>query len=353
MRLEYIERVKSGDVLGKNILTGRGRTLLRCGVTLNDIYINRLERLGINYVYIEDERFDDIDHENDELSQLKQSVLVSMNNIVKSVKNSRWKNLNKSFEQVDELIDYIINSKGVITNLYDIQSYDNCTYLHSINTCIMALFLAKSTNRFSMQRLVDLGKGGILHDIGKTKINYKISNKKGPLTKEEYAEMKKHTIYGKLILERNPRISEDILKIVEQHHERVDGTGYPCKLKGNEISDLAKIVCICDVYDAVSNDRNYRKKFSPSDAYELILAGNGTMFDSSMVSCFKDTFSVYPLGSCVKLSNGVEGYVVRQNARFPDRPEIRVVYDSITRDPIIPFEFDLLEYPNVVIEKIL
>ncbi len=82
-------------------------------------------------------------------------------------------------------------------------------------------------------------------------------------------------------------MSDTIIKIVEQHHERIDGKGYPYGLKRNDISKYAKLVSICDVYDAISNDRCYRKKFTPNDAYELILSGSGTMFDENLVKSFK------------------------------------------------------------------
>ena len=182
-----------------------------------------------------------------------------------------------------------------------------------------------------------------------------INKKKVPhkLTEEEFLEIKNHPIYGKEILVKNMYISDVVIDAVEQHHEKIDGSGYPYGLKGNQISKFGKVVCICDVYDAVSNDRSYRKKFSPNEAYELILGGSGSMFDEKIVMKFKETFAIYPLGSCVRLSNEVEGYVVRQNKGFPDRPVIRVLYDSETREPVQFYEIDLLEHLDIVIESIV
>ena len=148
-------------------------------------------------------------------------------------------------------------------------------------------------------------------------------------------------------------MSSRILKAVEHHHERVDGNGYPYGLTKNQISKFAKIIGICDVYDSVSNDRCYRKKFNPSDADELILADCGNAFDEDIVKSFKKTFSVFPLGVYLKLSNGVEGYVIKQNKNFPDRPIIRVLYESETRAPIKFYEIDLLECRNVVVKSVI
>lgn len=350
MRLEFINRVKDKDILGKNILTSDGGVLLRAGVQLTNQYIEKLKELGVIYVYIEDDRLDDVMVDDEELSKLKQVTMKSMNKIIKNLNNSNKSQAKDSLKVIENLIEYIIGSADVNKSLYDIHTYDNYTYVHSIDTGIMAAFLGQSLG-FREGDLKELGKAGILHDIGKTKIADTIICKRGQLTDDEYLEVKKHPIYGKEILSKHMHISDLVLKAVEQHHEKVDGTGYPYGLSGNEISRYGKIVGICDVYDAISNDRSYRKKFSPNDAYELILAGAGTAFDEQIVLKFKETFSIYPLGCCVRLSNDVEGYVIRQNKGFPDRPVIRILYNYITKEPIPFYEIDLLEHLNIVITE--
>jgi HD-GYP domain-containing protein (c-di-GMP phosphodiesterase class II) len=351
MRLEFINRVKENDVLGKSILTNEGNVLLRSGIKLTNQYIKNLKKLGVLYVYIEDDRLDDIDVEDERLCKLKQHTMRNMNKIIKNLNNANKSEAKNSLRIVENLIEYIIESGDINRSLYDIKTYDNYTYVHCIDTGIMVTFLGESIG-FSLDELIELGKGGILHDIGKTKIPSTIINKKGKLTEKEFLEIKNHPIYGKDILVKNMSISDIILNAVEQHHEKVDGSGYPYGLHGNQISKFGKAVCICDVYDAVSNDRIYRKKFKPNEAYELILGGSGSMFDKEMVVNFKETFAIYPLGSCVRLSNKVEGYVVRQNKGFPDRPVIRVLYDSETREPIQFYEIDLLQHLDIVIESI-
>ncbi|MDW8802236.1 HD-GYP domain-containing protein [Clostridium sp. A1-XYC3] len=351
MRLEYISRVKEDDTLGKSILTNEGHVLLKAGVKLNNTYINKLKELGVFYIYVEDDRLDDVDVEDERLSELKQLTIRSMSHVMKNVHNCNGKQLKDSLNYVKEMIDYIIDVGDVNKSLYDIKTHDNYTYVHSLDTCIMATFLGINS-RLNEWEVKDLGIGAILHDVGKTQISLKILNKEGKLTDEEYSEIKKHTIYGAEILRKNFTIPDPIIKIVEQHHERVDGRGYPYGLSSNQISKFAKIVCICDVYDAISNDRCYRKKFSPNDAYELILSGSGSSFDEKLVKNFKDTFSIYPLGCCVKLSNGEEGYVINQNQGFPDRPVIRVLYDTKTKSPISFYEVDLLKNPSIVIVDI-
>lgn len=171
----------------------------------------------------------------------------------------------------------------------------------------------------------------------------------------EFSEIKKHTIYGGQMLRKNIAMPDSVISIVEQHHERVDGKGYPYGLVNSQISKFAKVVCVCDVYDAVSNDRCYRKKFNPNDAYELILAGSGYSFDPVMVVNFKNTFAIYPLGCCVKLSNGIEGYIIKQNSGFPDRPVLRILENADTDSKSLSgfYEIDLLKTPNITIMNVV
>lgn len=351
MRLECINRVNENDILGKSILTNEGQILLRAGVKLTNVYIDKLKELGVFYVYVEDDRLDDVNVEDERLFELKQRTIKSISNIIKNVHNCNGKQFKESFNDVQSMIDYIIDVGDVNKSLYDIKTYDNYTYVHSIDTCIMATFLGINS-RLNEWQLKDLGIGAILHDVGKTQVSLKILNKEGKLTDDEYNEIKKHTVYGAQILNKSYTMPNSVIKIVEQHHERIDGRGYPYGLSGDQISKFSKIVCICDVYDAVSNDRCYRKKFSPNDAYEMILSGSGTSFDMELVNNFKNTFSIYPLGCCVRLSNGAEGYVINQNQGFPDRPVVRVLYDAETRNPISFYEIDLLKNPSIVIESI-
>lgn len=352
MRLEFINRVKEDEILGKSILSNDGKILLRAGVRLTNTYINKLKELSVFYVYVEDERLDDIMVEDERLTELKQITMKSMSNIVKNIHKCSNKNLKESLSVVEDMIGYVIELGDVNKSLYDIQTYDNYTYVHSLDTCIMAAFLGLSSG-FREWELKELGVGAILHDIGKTKVSNKIVGKQGKLTEEEFKEIKKHPVYGGEILRKNITIPNSVISIAEQHHERVDGRGYPNGLEGGQISRYARVVCICDVYDAVSNDRCYRKKFSPNDAYELILAGSGTSFDPDMVRNFKNTFAIYPLGCCVKLSNGEQGYVIRQNSGFPDRPIIRIIGDILDKNSKKFYEMDLIKNSNIVIESIV
>lgn len=352
MRLEYIRRVTEEDVLGKHVYGEDGRILLKAGVKLNTMYIRRLIELGVYYVYVEDDRLDEVEAESERLTILKQATIKSLKDISRSVGPVGGNIRDEYLCNMEELLEHIMEIGDVNKCLCDVKTHDNYTFLHSINTGIMSVFFGMNLG-FKKWVTRELGIAGMLHDVGKLRVPSYIINKDGKLTDEEFELIKKHPLYGSEILKKSMKIPSRAIEAVEQHHEKINGQGYPYGLQGNQISRFGKIVGICDVYDAVTSDRSYRRKFQPNQAYELILSGSGTQFDESMVRTFKNTFSVYALGSCVKLSNGVEGYVIRQNKGFPDRPVIRVLYDFITRKPVPFYEIDLLDRINLTIDCVI
>lgn len=352
MRLEFINRIKENEVLGKNIFTSEGKILLKSGTRLTKSYLEKIQSLGVYYIYVVDARLEDISVEDELLTELKQHTMNSISTIIKSTFNYNKKQMSDSLLTVETLIQYIISNGDINKSLYDIQTYSNSTYVHSLNVCIMSVFLGQSLG-LGEKNLTDLGTAAILHDIGKQKVSANILNKVTPLTQEETDELKKHTLYGEEILKKNVRISEPIIRAVLEHHERVDGNGYPHGLVDTQISRFAKIISVSDVYDTISNTKTYKKNYTPQDAYELILAGSGILFDKLVVQKFRQTFAVYPLGCCVKLSNGVEGYVIMQNENFPDRPVIRVLYNHVSKEPILFYEIDLLKNLSLVINEII
>ncbi|MCH5138962.1 HD-GYP domain-containing protein [Clostridiaceae bacterium UIB06] len=353
MKLEVINRLKGNEVLGRTIFTNDGKVLLRAGTALNSAYINKIKEMGVFYVYVEDERLDDVQVEDESISMLKQNTMESMSKIMKNTSMvADKKAMSECVKTIEELISYISENKDITKSLYDIQTYSNAAYVHSISVCIMSTIIGHGM-KLDESSIKELGVAAILHDVGKTQLPRSIVEKQGQLTGEELQQYKEHPYLGAMLLKKNIRIPENVIKAVQQHHERVDGKGYPYGLTGKSISKFARIICVSDVYDSISNSKDYKKAFSPNDAYELILAGSGTIFDEEVVQSFRKSFSVYPLGCCVKLSDGVEGYVVRQNQNFPDRPVIRVIQDAATKEDIEPYEIDLVENINLVITSIV
>ncbi|HEY5561851.1 MAG TPA: HD-GYP domain-containing protein [Clostridiaceae bacterium] len=356
MKLIFTRKLKGNEVLARNILSQEGKVLLKLGTIITSEYVKLIRNYGIFYIYVEEEKLSDIS-EDLELVELKNNVLTTLpevfNNLLYCDSDEDKDNILRSLSSIEELITYISETGDVNTNLYEVKTYDNYTYVHCIDTCIMSIFLG-SALKLNNEDLRILGMAAIFHDIGKTKVPQDITNKKGVLTEVEFKEMRNHSAYGVEILRMHPFFQKEIIEAVGEHHERYDGKGYPFGLQGENIYYLARIISICDVFTAVSANRSYRSRFNPNEAYELILSGSGTMFEPELVNLFRKTFAVYPLGCCLKLSNGIEAYVIRQNKGFPNRPVVRVIYDSVTGKPITPvYEIDLLKFNSVVVASIV
>lgn len=353
MRLISTLSAKPGDTIGESLLTQDGSIMLRQGAILTQRYIDKLTELGIGYIYIVDEMLSDIKAQDPKFLEIKTSVVKLLSkNFINLQYNDTKAKLGSMLNTVSDLVDYLLNHKDITSNhLTEIKTHDNYTYVHSLNTCVISLFFGVQMS-FTRTMLEDLGAGSILHDIGKMKIPKNILNKTGRLTEEEFEIMKQHSLLGYNLVKDLKYVSDRAKKIVLQHHERVDGSGYPYGLESKKISRFAKLVALSDVYDAIVSDRVYRKGISGSEAYEFILGGAGSLFDWELVNLFKNNFSIYPLGVCVRLSNGIEGFVVRENKGFPDRPVIRVTYDKNGLG-LEPIEIDLLEKIDICIDKVL
>ena len=351
MRLVNLANVKPGDELAQNIISKEGKILLKCGISLTQVYIDKLLKLGINLVYIKDKNLEDIEGVDPKFMKLKTDVMQSFSKVFSNSQYSSIK-IDDTESVVKEMIDYLQENKNINSSyLTELKTHDNYTYVHSLNTSVISLYFGVKKG-FNKNMLLDLGIGTILHDMGKIKVPINILNKKGKLTDKEFEEMKKHPVYGYEMLKNLKGINERAKKIVLEHHERIDGTGYPFGKTGDKISYYAKVACISDVYDALISDRVYRKGFPPHEAYEIILMNSGRMLDEELVGIFKKSFSMYPLGVEVVLNNNFKGFVVGHNEGFPDRPIIRMVKNDEGKE-IIPVDVNLLEILNMSIKSVV
>ncbi|MEG0307187.1 MAG: HD-GYP domain-containing protein [Clostridium sp.] len=346
MKLTLLKDLKGHEILGKDIITAYGKVLLKKGIVITSDIKRKIEQQGIFFIYVEHDDLKDI-KDDTELINLKKNVLQTLPNMFKDLIGCDEKSIKKSITVLDDLVDYVQNENYINLNLYEVKLYDDYTYIHSVDTSIMSIFLGVNMN-YSKERLRELAVASLFHDIGKTRISNEIINKPSELSDEEFKEIKKHPEYGMEILKNNPMVSDEIISGVISHHEKYDGNGYPFKLKGDEISEFAKIISVCDVFTAITSDRSYRKKFDPREAYELILAETYRSFDPEIIKLFKETFAVYPLGCPVRLSNNLFGYVVNQNKGYPDRPIIRIVKNEIN-NKVTPYDINLKDIINVVI----
>ncbi|MGN2370313.1 HD-GYP domain-containing protein [Clostridium cagae] len=365
MRLIPIECVKKDTILGKTIYDSEGRILLKKGVKLTQLLIQKIKHLSILSIYIIDE-YSDYEIEDIIKPELRQKAIKilkeTFNDIQRisslhsfekfSIENYSKHEL-KYFENIstisEELLDNILSNKNLLISLVDIKSMDNYTYQHSVNVAVLSLVLGISL-KLPKRKLIQLCSGALLHDIGKTFIDKDIILKPGKLTPEEFDIIKTHPEKGYYFLGDLYSINSNSKSIILQHHERVDGLGYPYGLSGDKINYMAKIVSIADVYDALTSDRPYKRAMCPGDALEYIMSNSGTFFDYEMVKVFSRVIIPFPNGTIVCLSNGDVGIVEETFPNYPLRPQIKILKSD--NKEIVGSRINLLTELSIVISGI-
>lgn len=351
MRQVDLQNITTGATLGQTIYTVDGKVLLRRGISLTLRYIERLKSMGFTSIYVNDGLVDDIMPEEVISLQTRTQAVHCVHNVLNNVKQQKAFKVDEAQKAVSNIIDNILGNKEMLGSLGDIRTHDDYTFFHSVNVTVLSVLMGMFMH-YNHEKLFDLGMGVLLHDVGKTVIPLEILNKPGPLTDEEYELIQKHCWEGFEILRTNPQIKVTSAHVALQHHERINGTGYPRKLKGNDILDFARIVAVADVFDAMTNDRCYRKKIPMYQVRQFLIDNSGTMFDSVVVERFIQKVAAYPQGTKVLLNDGRSGLVIRQNNMDPERPHVRLFwYDRGTLEK--PEEVDLLKHSGLQILEVL
>jgi HD-GYP domain-containing protein (c-di-GMP phosphodiesterase class II) len=349
MRLVNISYVEAGSILARPVINSSGTVLLRAGVHLTASYIERLKAMGYDVLFIQDDRLDDVEIHVAITAQTREVAYKSIELISKYIERDSKDSLpiDNVRLTVQQMINDLLSSSDILGNLTEIQGYDDYTFHHSVNTTIVSLVLGIASG-YNEQKLIELGMGVLMHDIGKIKVPEEILNKRTPLTVAEFEEIKQHTTYGFEILRKNNDISLLSAHVAFQHQEKWDGTGYPRGLKGCGIHEYGRLAAVADVYEALTSKRVYRKAIEPNEAFEYIISQGNTHFDPKILEVFKRNIAVYPSGAGIVLSNGQRGNVVKQNPAFPNRPYVRVFYEN---DVALtsPVDYNLADYPSIMI----
>lgn len=212
------------------------------------------------------------------------------------------------------------------------------TSMHSVAVASLMVALAQQMGHAS-STVLEAGVAGFLHDIGKIAISQQILNKPGPLSPLERAEIQKHSTAGKVILTRCGCLNTAILDVCLHHHEKFDGSGYPDGLIGHEISLLSRMATVCDVYDALSAPRPYKKAWGPARTLQA-MAGWAGHFDPDVLQCLVLTLGLYPLGTLVRVENDQLAIVVEQNKKL-SAPKVIAVWDCSSGRALKPKLTDL------------
>lgn len=225
---------------------------------------------------------------------------------------------------VSELVQHILTNADTMIWLSHLKDKDEYTAIHSVNVCILSLTFGRTLG-LSEAELNTLGLGALLLDIGKSKVPAHILHKTDALSEGEFSLMKAHAYLGYATLENNEKIPIEALEIILNHHERLDGKGYPNGLRGQDISKLTRIVSIIDIFDAMTSDRCYKDALQAQHALNEIYNMAPHQLDQDLVESFIQCIGIYPVGSIVALNTGHTGVVVKLNEDNRLKPIIGLV----------------------------
>ena len=241
---------------------------------------------------------------------------------------------------VQNITESILRNPGALLGLVRIRGKDSYTFMHSVSVC--ALMVAFCTSRkLSPELTREAGLGGLLHDAGKALVPDAILNKPGKLTEEEFDVIRRHPRDGWEILRQSAEVPQTALDITLHHHERYDGSGYPDKLAGDQISELAQMTAIVDVYDAITADRCYHQGMAAPAALRKMYEWSKAHFAPGLVQDFMRCVGIYPVGSLVLLESGRLGVVVEQNEASLLTPRVNVFFNTKKNVYIKPEQLDL------------
>jgi len=226
---------------------------------------------------------------------------------------------------VEKIVERVMSNDNTLLSLTTTSTPGNYLWVHSVNCCMLAINLGLALG-YRRNELVELGFGALLHDVGMVKV-LKIAHEPRELASHEYEKIKRHPIYGNEILRRSEALIESAREITYQHHERINGRGYPRRLEKEEIHEYAQIVSLADVYEALTHPRSYRDEFPPHEAMRMIINGEGGAFSSRILKALINLVTIYPVGSWIELNTREIGKVVEINKGFPLRPVVSIMFD--------------------------
>lgn len=354
-------------MIARDVLVGRpdGIPLLRAGVCITPDYKERLLKVGVRAVYIEDRLGQGITPENivsQETRQAATRAVASAFQVSSEAMVAKQRLPAETVRSLEEIVKRILadvaSSGCAALALADLAVADAYTFQHSIDVTALGILLGqrlfrergwldyRGIRQFHRleERLHLLGLGLLLHDVGKLALPTSLVQKPGELTADEWELMRTHPRLG-LELLRGDDFSPIVKAIVLRHHERWDGSGYPDGKRGTEIHEMARIAAVADVYDAITSERPYAPAQAAHMGVRTIIEGAGTQFDPDVVGVFVRLVAPFPPGVEVDLSNGRRAVVVSVPEEALDRPHVRVI-----DGPGSPYEIALVAEPRLEIK---
>ena len=340
-----INKLEEGMRIDQAVVDRLDRVLVHRGSILDAFVIEKLEKLGIPGIYIGDGLDDYVKKSPQEEIEAKITPVVK-NKIAKMreddpakvqitetvrrrissgiqhlYNNSSSETFTKTTNSItNDLMEALDQNDALAVDISQLRASDEYTFRHSVDVATIAMVIGKNMG-LSHAEVHDIGIAGLLHDMGKSKVPQEILNKPAKLTEEEFEVMKQHPVLGYRILQEKNEFKDIISVAVLQHHEKMNGSGYPMGVNREKISPFAKILSVADVYDALVTNRPYKKSYSQRTAVDILMSMTEEL-DITVMQKFLQCVILYPVDTIIRLSNGEYAKVVKNNENSALRPTV-------------------------------
>ena len=338
-------KLEEGMRIDQAVVDRLDRVLVHRGAILDSFVIEKLERLGIPGVYIGDGSDDYV--KKDPITEIEAKISPVVKNKIAKMREDdpakvqisetvrkrissgiQYLYNNSSSEQftkttntiTNDLMEALDQNDALAVDISQLRASDEYTFRHSVDVATIAMVIGKNMG-LKHSDVHDIGIAGLLHDMGKSKIPPEILNKPAKLTEEEFEVMKQHPVLGYRILQEKNEFKDIISVAVLQHHEKINGCGYPMGVGADKITPYARILSVSDIYDALVTNRPYKKSYSQRTAVDILMSMTGEL-DIKVLQTFLSCVILYPVDTIVRLSNGEYAKVVKNNQNSALRPTV-------------------------------
>lgn len=327
MRKISVEAIKEGDILAKDIYSSSGVVLMAEGSRLKEEYIPRLLDLHIDMIFIDEETIRENVVEDISEEEIKKQCEESVKNTIQKYTYAEKDELKEIVKVADEIMSDILSQPNIMYNVSCVREKSNELYQHSVNVAAISTLIALRA-KLPKSKVKEVAIGALLHDIGYTTVTVDTSKLIFAECEEKVRkEVMRHVIYGYTDVEKKDWLSKTVKDIVLQHHERMDGSGYPFHMKGEHLKPEVRIVALCDQFDSMVYG-NLMRRYKVREAIDYIVSQAGIQFDFSLVQIFMESVAAYPVETTVITNEGDTAVVLRQNYKLPTRPVIRLLKNS-------------------------
>ena len=344
--------LEAGMVAARNVHSAEGRLLVTKETVLSEAMVANIQKTSLGSIYVRNPLFQDIEAEEVVTEDNRRKAVMALKSAVTAYQKTKVLDIQPLKKVLRELVVEIIRNRDSMIHQLDMRTYQDYIYAHSVNTCVLSVLIAVNLD-YPEGKLTDLALGTMLHDVGMMMLPDALLMKMGNLTPEESKQVQQHPEDGFNILRTVREIPITVAHIAYQHHERVDGKGYPRNLTADKILEFAKVAAVADTFDALVSDRPYRKGMVPHEAYEVMMALADSYVDRDILHLFLTHVAIYPVGAVVQLDNGQHGVVTKVLPRLQTRPQVRLLTDQQGNLLSEQTEIDLTQHLTLMISRVL